>query len=87
MNFVAVVDRHDGDATIPLPTPKVFVNPTAIALYKDPARKTKLKDLPANTRMEVTATSPGGSYATRIVDQGDVGLTGYVDSKLVKPES
>jgi len=64
----------------------VFVNPTAIALYKDAARKTKLRDLPANTRMEVTASSPG-SYATRIVDQGDAGLTGYVDPKLVKQES
>jgi hypothetical protein len=87
VSFGDVVDRHDGEPTIPLPIPKVFVNPTAIALYKDPARKTKLKDMPANTRMEVTASAPGGSYATRIVDQGDTGLTGYVDPKLVKQES
>ena len=87
VNLGDVADMHDGDQTIPLPTPKMYVNATAIVLYADAARKTKLRDVPANTRIEVTATAKTGSYATRIVDLGTSEVTGYVDPKLVKQES
>lgn len=86
MNVVDLKDTGDGSATAKVPVPEVFVNPATAALYSDAEMKTKVKDLPANTRMENTLCTTHGSYGMKIVDGADLGLTGYVDQTLIKRE-
>jgi hypothetical protein len=86
VNVVDIKDTQDGGDTIDVATPKVFINAAAVPLYQDEAMKTKLKDLPANTRMESTVCTTQGSYGMKIVDGVDIGKTGYVDPKLIQRE-
>lgn len=81
-------DTGDGGETAKLPVPMVFTNPAAAPLYGDPQMKTKVKDLPAGSRMEPWGTcTVYGSYGMKLVDGPDTGKTGYVDQTLLKQES
>ena len=86
INVVDLKDTQDGSDTVKAPVPMIFVNPSAIPLYKDAEMKEKVKDLPANTRMENTVCSKFGSYGMKVVDGTDIGLAGYVDQKLIQRE-
>jgi hypothetical protein len=70
----------------------VFINPAVTPLFSDAEMKTKLKDLPANTRMENTLCTIHGAYGMRIVDGPDIGggriptTDGYVDQTKIQRE-
>lgn len=86
INVVDLKDTQDGGDTANVAVPTVFVNPTATPLYKDAEMKEKVKDLPANTRMQNTFCSKFGSYGIKIVDGTDIGLSGYVNQTLIHRE-
>lgn len=81
-------DVGDGGVTAKLPIPMVFTNPVAAPLFSDPQMKSKVKDLPAGSRMEQQgARTVHGSYGVKLVDGPDTGKTGYVDQTLLRQES
>ena len=81
-------DASDGGETAKLPISMVFTNPAVAPLYSDPQMKTKVKDLPAGSRMEPWGTCTiYGSYGMKLVDGPDTGKTGYLDQTLLKQES
>lgn len=87
--YIYVVDLKDdgsGGDTVDVPIPVVFVNAAATPLYSDAEMKTKVKDLPAKTRMQNTVCTVHGSYGMKIVDGADIGTTGYVDQTKVQRE-
>lgn len=86
INVTDLKDTQDGGDTVDVPVPGVFVNPTGTGLFSDEERKTKVKDLPANTRMEVTPGAGHGSSAVKIVDGADVGVKGFVEQAKIKSE-
>ena len=67
-------DTQDGDATAKLPTVSdLYVNAAPLPWYSDSKMKTKVKDLPANTRMNdpfviliTGASGTGNTTATEI---------------------
>lgn len=60
-------DTGDGGETAKLPVPMVFTNPAVAPLYSDPQMKTKVKDLPAGSRMEPWGTCTiYGSYGMKL---------------------
>ncbi len=79
-------DTQDGGATVAVPVPMVFVNAAPTPLFSDMQMTTKVKDLPANTRMENTLCTIHGSYGMRIVDGADLGQTGFVDETKIQRE-
>jgi hypothetical protein len=88
--YIFVVDLKDdgtGGNTVDVPVPTVYVNAVVTPLFSDSEKKTKLKDLPAKTRMEKTAASSAGSYRVKIVDGPDTGTAGYVDASKVAQET
>jgi hypothetical protein len=87
--YVFVVDLKDegtGGDTVDVPVPTVYVNAVAAPLFSDSEMKTKVKDLPAKTRMEKTAGTSAGSYRMKIVDGPDTGTAGYVEASKVAQE-
>ena len=60
----------------------------AVILAQQEIAKTKVKDLPAGSRMEPWGTCTiYGSYGMKLIDGPDTGKTGYVDQTLLKQES
>jgi Domain of unknown function (DUF4157) len=86
VRVVDLKDTGDGGETVNVPIPMVFVNPAVAVLYSDAEMKTKVKELPVNTRMQNTLCTKYGSYGMKIVDGPDLGMTGYVDQTLIKEE-
>ena len=86
INVTDLKDTQDGGDTVDVPSPQVFVNPAIAPLFSDSEMKTKLKDLPANTRMENTSCSIHGSYGVKIVDGSDIGKHGFVDQTKLQRE-
>jgi len=92
INVTDLKDTQDGSDTANVPVPQVFINPAVTPLFSDAEMKTKLKDLPANTRMENTLCTIHGSYGMRIVDGPDIRggriptTDGYVDQTKIQRE-
>jgi hypothetical protein len=86
--YVFVVDLKDdgtGGDTVDVQVPTIYVNAGPTPLFSDSEMKTKVKDLPAKTRMEKIATSAGSSRM-KIVDGPDTGTAGYVETSKVAQE-
>jgi hypothetical protein len=86
INVTDLKDTQDGSDTVDVPVPQVFVNLAGIPLFSDAERKTKLKDLSANTRMETAGGASHGSSSVKIVDGPDLGKKGFVDQTKIQSE-
>jgi hypothetical protein len=86
MKVSDVRDKGDGGATIDLPTPDIYINPAVLPIFSDAEMRTRIKDLPANTRMENTSCTIHNSYGMRVVAGDDLNLRGFVDQTRVQRE-